>query len=109
MPRFAEVKEGRVVGVVHSLADIADGLILVADGEECELGFAYDGVNFSAYVPSEEENALAELVAIDRETGMARVLREALIDLLPPGKGSALRSVEARAAIERGKLGGGPS
>lgn len=81
------------------------GLLLIQDGVAVEpRTWAHDGAGFVPFAIPAAEAAAERLREIDRESGMSRALREALIDLLPAGKGAGVRAKEAEAALERAKL-----
>lgn len=104
MRRFVQVRAGRVVGVVEVSADLEAAPAGLVASETAGLGDDFDGAAFAPHVETQAEASARRLAEIDRETGMGRTMREALIDLLPAGKGAFLRAKEAEAANERGKL-----
>lgn len=62
---------------------------------------------FSVVIPAGQARRaeiLAGLAVIDAETGSSRAMREALLDLLPAGKGKGLRGREDAAIALRAEL-----
>lgn len=84
-----EPLEGDFVEVLHSNGDI-----------ERRHHFS-----FNATATENRKNEIRQrLTDIDLESGTSRALREALIDLLPAGKGNGLRGKETEAAALRAEM-----
>lgn len=101
---------GLCVGVSELAGEVnAPHMIEIENAESIYLGRKWTGAAWTdapAVVPTEKELAAAALLTIDRETGMTRTLREALIAIA--GKVGAdvtfLATKEAAAVAARAKL-----
>lgn len=111
MKAYAQINAaGLCVGVSELAGEVdAPHMIAIDKAEPIYLGRKWTGAAWTDAppdVPTEKQLAASELQAIDRDTGMTRTLREALIAIA--GKVGAdvafLATKEAAAAAARAKL-----
>lgn len=108
MKKYAQLNaSGIVAAIVETSGEIpTSATIIDADGFDPRLGQSWDGVQFADVAPTPAETAKAELLKIDRDTGMARTMREALIAIGEKvGANVAyIKTKETEAATHRAKL-----
>ena len=108
MKKYAQLNgSGIVSAIVETSGEIpTSATIIDADGHDPKPGQAWDGVQFSDVAPTQSETAKADLLKIDRDTGMARTMRETLIAIGEKvGANVAyIKTKETEAATHRAKL-----
>lgn len=107
MKKYAQLTGNIVTAIVETDGDMPlTATILDADGHDPKLGQAWDGLQFADVPETKAESAKKSLLAIDRDTGMQRTMREALISIADKvGANVAyLKTKETEAATHRTKL-----
>lgn len=107
MKKYAQLTGNIVTAIVETDGEmVLTATVLDADGHDPKLGQAWDGMQFADVLETQSEAAKKNLLSIDRETGMQRTMREALIAIADKvGANVAyLKTKEAEAATHRTKL-----
>lgn len=103
--RYAQIDgAGLVVGWLDTDGTVNEPNMIECQGGPELIGHRWDGAAFVAPVVTDADLARAELVQIDRDSGMPRLLRETLLAIAGASAPAKLVEHETKAAAARARL-----